>query len=132
ELGDLIGYFAGDPRQRIIATPGRGDAPAIWLLGSSGYSAQLAGLLGLPFSFAHHFSAANTEPALALYRQSFRPSQWLDRPYAMVAVNVTCADSDDAAERLARPGWLSFIALRTGRPIPLPPPDQDAEHVFSA
>ena len=54
--------------------------PAIWLLGSSGYSAQLAGLLGLPFSFAHHFSAANTVPALALYRQNFRPSAgWTSR-----------------------------------------------------
>src|SRR2546423_11865986 len=69
ELGDLIGYFEGDPRQPITATPGRGDMPAIWLLGSSGFSAQLAGLLGLPFSFAHHFSAANTLHALALYRQ---------------------------------------------------------------
>ena len=71
--------------------------PAIWLLGSSGYSAQLAGLLGLPFSFAHHFSSANTVPALALYRENFRPSQWLDQPQAMVAVNTICADTDERA-----------------------------------
>jgi luciferase family oxidoreductase group 1 len=130
ELADLIGMLAGDPA-RLAAVPTADAMPQIWLLGSSGFSAQLAGMLGLPFSFAHHFSAANTEPALALYRQHFRPSQWLDEPYAMVAVNVTCADSDDAAERLARPGWLSFLALRTGRPIPLPTPAQAERHVFS-
>jgi luciferase family oxidoreductase group 1 len=131
ELADLIGMLAGDPA-RLAAVPTADTMPQIWLLGSSGFSAQLAGMLGLPFSFAHHFSAASTEPALALYRQHFRPSQWLDEPYAMVAVNVTCADSDDAAERLARPGWLAFLALRSGRPIPLPTVDQAADHVFSA
>ena len=95
ELGDLFGLFTGeDPRAPITAMPGRGDMPAIWLLGSSGFSAQLAGLLGLPFSFAHHFSAANTVPALALYRQSFRPSAWLQHPHAMVAVSAVCADTD--------------------------------------
>ena len=88
ELDNLMQLFAGAGDARITAMPGRGDRPAIWLLGSSGYSAQLAGLLGLPFSFAHHFSAVNTEPALALYRQYFRPSQWLAEPYAMVAVSA--------------------------------------------
>ena len=94
----------------------------MWLLGSSGFSAQLAGLLGLPFSFAHHFSAANTEPALALYRASFRPSQWLDKPYAMVAVSATCADTDERAEYLAKPGWLSFLRLRAGQADPAAQP----------
>jgi luciferase family oxidoreductase group 1 len=120
ELGDLIGYFTGeDPRQRITATPGKGDMPVVWLLGSSGFSARLAGLLGLPFSFAHHFSAENTLPALALYRESFRPSRWLDRPYAMVAVSAICADTDERAEWLAGPSGLSFLRLRQGRPQPL-------------
>jgi luciferase family oxidoreductase group 1 len=131
ELADLIGMLAGDPA-RLAAVPTADTMPELWLLGSSGFSAQLAGLLGLPFSFAHHFSAANTEPALALYRQHFRPSQWLDEPYAMVAVNVTCADSDEAAESLARPGWLTFLALRSGRPIPMPTPEQAAAYEFSA
>jgi len=65
----------------------------MWLLGSSGYSAQVAGLLGLPFAFAHHFSPAKTIPALALYRSHFRPSDVLDRPYAMVAAAVGSAVS---------------------------------------
>jgi luciferase family oxidoreductase group 1 len=131
ELADLIGYFDGDPRLRITATPGRGDMPAIWLLGSSGYSAQLAGLLGLPFAFAHHFSAANTLPALALYRQHFRPSRWLDRPYVMVAVTAICAETDERAQWLAGPSGLSFLKLRAGRPEPLVTPDEAAAYPYT-
>ena len=129
ELADLIGMLEGDP-QRLAAVPTAQQPPDVWLLGSSGYSAQLAGMLGLPFAFAHHFAAANTEPALALYRREFRPSARLAKPYAMIAVNVTCADTDEEAERLARPGWLSFLRLRTGRPIPLPTVAEAADHTF--
>jgi luciferase family oxidoreductase group 1 len=132
ELLSLIRLFAGsDGPARITATPGLGDMPAIWLLGSSGYSAQLAGLLGLPFSFAHHFSSANTVPALALYRENFRPSQWLERPYAMVAVNVICADTDERAEWLAGPAALSFLRLRTGMPQPLASPEEAAAYPYT-
>ena len=132
ELADLIGLFTGaDPGARITATPGRGDMPAIWLLGSSGFSAQLAGLLGLPFSFAHHFSSANTVPALTLYRQSFAPSQWLERPQAMVAVSVICADTDERAHWLSGPAALSFLQLRAGRPQPLASPAEAAAYPYS-
>ncbi|MFB9238998.1 LLM class flavin-dependent oxidoreductase [Plantactinospora siamensis] len=131
ELGDLINYFTGERGGPITATPGHGNMPAVWLLGSSGFSAQLAGLLGLPFSFAHHFSAGNTLPALALYRESFRPSRWLDRPYAMVAVNVVCADTDERAEWLAGPSSLSFLRLRSGRPQPLASPEEAAAYPYS-
>jgi luciferase family oxidoreductase group 1 len=120
ELAEVLGFFAGDAdRQRIVAVPGRGDEPAVWLLGSSGYSAELAGLLGLPFSFAHHFSPANTLPALALYRQRFRPSRRLREPYVMVAVSAICAETDERARYLAGPGLLSFLRLGTDRPQPL-------------
>jgi luciferase family oxidoreductase group 1 len=132
ELTDLIALFTGeDQRWPIHAVPGRGDMPAIWLLGSSGFSAQLAGLLGLPFSFAHHFSSANTEPALALYRQNFRPSRWLDKPYAMVAVSAICADTDSRAEFLSGPAALSFLKLRQGRPEPLVTPEEAAAYPYS-
>ena len=109
QLMDLLGFFTGrwpegHPFAQITAVPGRGHQPAMWLLGSSGYSAQVAGLLGLPFAFAHHFSPANTLPALALYRSHFRPSEALDRPYAMVAAAVVCADTDDRARWLAARG----------------------------
>ena len=132
-LADLIELFSGeDPSARITAMPGRGNRPAIWLLGSSGFSAQLAGLLGLPFSFAHHFSSANTEPALALYRESFRPSQWLQHPYAMVAVSAICADTDEQAQWLSGPAALSVLQLRAGTPQPLASPQQAAAYPYSA
>jgi luciferase family oxidoreductase group 1 len=132
ELGRLIGYFeAGSGTPRVIAVPGRGDAPAIWLLGSSDFSARLAGHLGLPFSFAHHFSSANTDLALALYRQEFRPSQWLSEPYAMVAVNAICADTDEQAKWLAGPSTLSFLRLRQGRPGRLPSPEDAAAYQYT-
>jgi luciferase family oxidoreductase group 1 len=132
ELADLIGFFTGeDPRAPITAMPGRGDMPAVWLLGSSGFSARLAGLLGLPFSFAHHFSAASTEPALALYRRQFRPSRWLQRPYAMVAVSAVCADTDERAQWLSGPAALSFLQLRAGAPQPLASPAEAAAYPYS-
>jgi luciferase family oxidoreductase group 1 len=132
ELADLIKLFSAEGLRRpITATPGRGDMPAVWLLGSSGFSAQLAGMLGLPFAFAHHFSSANTEPALALYRQNFQPSQWLERPYAMVAVSVICADTDERAQWLSGPAALSFIRLRSGTPAPLASPEEAAAYPYS-
>ena len=119
-LGELIGFFTGSfpvghPFAAITAIPGLGNIPELWLLGSSGYSAQLAGLLGMPFSFAHHFSAQNTLAALDLYRSRFRPSNVLSQPYVMVAVMVVCAETDEEAERLAAPGALSFIRRRNGQ-----------------
>jgi luciferase family oxidoreductase group 1 len=91
QLGELLAFFNGTfpdahPYRKITAVPGLGYQPALWLLGSSDYSAQVAGILGLPFSFAHHFSAENTMPALAAYRAAFQPSEALAEPYAMVAV----------------------------------------------
>lgn len=130
ELADLIGYFEGGDGQ-IVAVPGRGNEPAIWLLGSSGFSAQLAGLLGLPFSFAHHFSSANTVPALELYRSNFRPSRWLGRPYATIAVNAICADTDEQARYLSGPASLAFLKLRTGKPEALVSPEEAAAYPYT-
>ena len=136
QFADLVHYFDGNfpdnhPYGRIAATPARGNMPDLWLLGSSDYSARMAGALGLPFSFAHHFSAANTPAALAIYRASFRPSAVLDRPYALIGVNVVCAQSDVEAERLAAPGALSFLRLRQGRPGLLPTPEEAAAYDYS-
>ena len=130
EFADVVRLLAGDP-ELLAAVPTPEQLPEIWLLGSSDFSARLAGQLGLPFSFAHHFSAVNTEPALAVYRSAFRPSQWLDEPYAMVAVNAICADTDERAEQLAKPGALAFLRLRQGRPIALPSVEDAAAYPFS-
>ena len=125
ELLDLLGLLPdGDGVDgRTVAVPRPDTPPPVWLLGSSGYSAQLAGYLGLPFAFAHHFSAANTLPALDLYRSAFRPSDALDRPYAMVCASVIVADSDEEARRLAAPIELAMLHLRQGRPRTLPTPE---------
>jgi luciferase family oxidoreductase group 1 len=137
QLAELVGFLNGNfpeahPYSRITAVPGRGDQPAIWLLGSSGYSAQLAGMLGLPFSFAHHFSPRNTEPALELYRNHFQPSEVLDQPYAMVAVAAICAEDDERARFLAGPARLSMARLRAGNPGRFPTPEEAAAHEFTA
>jgi luciferase family oxidoreductase group 1 len=105
--------------------------PEIWLLGSSDFNAQLAGVLGLPFSFAHHFSANNTLAALEAYRTHFRPSAVLEKPHAMIAVAVICADTDERAQWLAGSGKLSFVRLRSGAPSRLPSPDEAARHVYT-
>ena len=105
-------------RSRAAPCPPQGQAPAVWLLGSSGYSAQVAGLLGLPFAFAHHFSGENTLPALELYRRTFRPSDVLEQPYAMIAAVRAVPPTDAEAHRLALPSALQFLQLRQGRPGP--------------
>ncbi|MEV4255436.1 LLM class flavin-dependent oxidoreductase [Spirillospora sp. NPDC049652] len=121
QVHELRAYFEDGG----TVTPAAGNRPPVWLLGSSGYSAQLAGMLGLPFAFAHHFSAENTLPALALYRESFRPSaDGLSEPYAMIAVSVTAAADDATAEHLARPQALAHLRLRQGRPGLLPSPEE--------
>jgi luciferase family oxidoreductase group 1 len=130
QLTELASYFRGEGP--VTAVPAHGQKPDLWLLGSSGYSAQVAGLLGLPFAFAHHFSGENTLPALALYRETFRPSPVLDAPYAMIAASVLAADTDDEARRLAMPGALQFLRLRQGEPGLVPTPEEAAAHPYSA
>jgi luciferase family oxidoreductase group 1 len=109
---------------RIGLMPRPAGGPPVWLLGSSGYSAQLAGLLGLPYAYARHFSRRNTLPALELYRSSFRPSEWLEAPYAMVCTGAVAADTDEEAERLATSGALAMLMLRAGQPGPIPTPEE--------
>jgi luciferase family oxidoreductase group 1 len=129
-LGELRGYFEGSI-QRVHATPGEGDTPDIWLLGSSGYSAQLAAALGLPFSFAHHFMPQNTLGALDLYRSQFQPSARLEDPYASIGVQVVVAETDERARYLHAPGLLSFLRLRSGRPGRFPSPEEAAAYEYS-
>ena len=136
QLTDLLGFFtgewpAGHPNTAVHAVPGEGAGPDMWLLGSSGYSAQVAGALGLPFAFAHHFMPHNTLPALALYRESFRPSATLGEPYAMVATGVICAETDERARYLAGSSALSFLRLRQGRPGKIPAPEEAAAYQYS-
>jgi luciferase family oxidoreductase group 1 len=136
QLGELLGFFTGDwpsghPYASITAVPGEGAMPEIWLLGSSGYTAQVAGMLGMPYSFAHHFSAGNTEAAVQLYRSRFEPSVYLEKPRVMIGVGVICAETDEEARWLAGPSRLAFARLRSGRPGRFPSPEEAASHDFT-
>ena len=113
------------------AVPGSGYLPEVWLLGSSLFSAQLAGMLGLPFSFAYHFAPRLLDAALETYRSNFRPSILHDQPRAMVAVTVLCAPTEDEARWLAGSSALSMLHLRTGRLGLLPSPEEAEAYSFT-
>ncbi|KOO46261.1 LLM class flavin-dependent oxidoreductase [Priestia koreensis] len=131
QLDELREYFNPTEKRPVRAIPGEGLNVPIWLLGSSGFSAQLAGQLGLPFAFASHFSPDYTLTALQLYRDSFRPSQVLDKPYAMVGANVIAADTDEKAKFLATSMQQQFLNLVRGRSGPLNPPVESMEYLWS-
>ena len=114
-----------------FANPGNGYLPEMWLLGSSTFSAQLAGILGLSFSFAYHFAPRELDAALAAYRTNFQPSIVLDEPRVMVAVSVICAPSTEEATWLSGSSKLSIVQMRTGRPGQLPSPEEAALHEFT-
>jgi luciferase family oxidoreductase group 1 len=125
---ELQRYFEPPlPGQKIRAVPGSGLRVPLWLLGSSMYSAQLAAAMGLPFAFASHFAPGNMSPAMRLYRNSFRPSRQLERPYAMLAANVVVADTDAEARRNFTALQQAFINLHRGTPGQIPPPIDDIE-----
>jgi luciferase family oxidoreductase group 1 len=134
QLAELRAYFnpsLANGKMHVRAIPGENLNIPIWLLGSSGFSAQLAGQLGLPFAFASHFSPNNTLPALELYRKSFRPSKALDEPYAMVGVNVIAADTDEEARRLATTLQQQFLNLIRNNEVPLQPPVENIEEIWT-
>lgn len=119
---ELRALITGDVELPIHATPGLGANVEFWMLGSSLFGAQLAARLGMPYAFAAHFAPDQLDDALALYRRDFQPSQQLDRPHVMVAMNVFAAETDAEAELLATSQQQSFVRLRTGNPGKLPPP----------
>jgi luciferase family oxidoreductase group 1 len=132
DVQELQRYFApASPGQRINAVPGVGLEVPIWLLGSSVYSASLAGHLGLPFAFASHFAPDLLMKALEIYRAHFQPSNVLAEPYAMVAVNVFAADTEAEAKRLFTSVQQSFVNLRRGNPGLLPPPLEGDERPWA-
>ncbi len=122
DVVELQSYFADDGRTGIVATPGAGAKPQMWILGSSLFGAQLAAMLGLSYAFASHFAPDSLDQALAIYRRDFRASETLAKPYAMAGFNVFAADTRDEAELLASSQQQQFVALRTGNPGRMKPP----------
>ena len=130
DVVELLSYLDDpDPAAPVRAVPGAGTHVPVWMLGSSLYGAQLAAYLGLPYAFASHFAPDLLGDALATYRQTFRPSKWLDRPYAMMAAGVTAAETDAEAALLRSSQILAFARLRTGRPGKLPRPTDDLSEI---
>lgn len=133
DVEELLMYLAdSEPGQAIQAVPGAGSKVPVWLLGSSLYGAQLAAKLGLPYAFASHFAPDYLHMALEAYRNNFQPSQYLQKPYAIAAINVFAADDAAAAKRLKSSMQLQFIALRQGNPGKLPAPVDAIEEQVDA
>ncbi|MBZ6384841.1 MULTISPECIES: luciferase-like monooxygenase [Pantoea] len=133
DVQELISWFDADEDAQppVQPVPGLGMKIPVWLLGSSLYSAQLAAQLGLPFAFASHFAPDLLLQALHLYREKFQPSARLDKPYAMVCINVVAADSERDARFLFTSQQQQFINLRRGKPGPLPAPVENMDNLWS-
>ena len=134
ELLEELRFFFQKPveNQKVQAVPGGGLNVPIWLLGSSGFSARLAGELGLPFAFAGHFSPEYILPALELYRKNFTPSDALEKPYAMLAINIIAAETDAEAWQLATTQFQSFLRLIRGTPGQMLPPVDSMDGLWTA
>jgi luciferase family oxidoreductase group 1 len=131
-VAELIAYLApAGAGQRLVAFPGAGTNVPVWLLGSTTYSAQLAAAMGLPFSFASHFAPALLLEALEVYRATFTPSKFLDRPYVMAGVPLVAAETDGEARRLATSAMQRHLKLIRGEPIFVPPPVESMEGLWS-
>lgn len=113
----------------LTATPAASSYPEIWLLGSSDYSARLAGRLGLRYSYAGHFGQLDPAAVFALYRDSFRPSEGLAEPHAMLATSALVGETPEEAEYLAGPSTISWLNIRRDTREPLPSPDDSARRL---
>jgi luciferase family oxidoreductase group 1 len=125
------GFPAGHPFHNVQAMPADVRLPPIYLLGSSDYSAQLAGQIGAAFAFAHHFATFPADEAMRLYRDSFRPSASHDKPLAILGTQVMCADTDEEAERLALTYDLNAVRRAKGEYQPLASPEDAARYDYS-
>jgi luciferase family oxidoreductase group 1 len=130
-LDELRAYLGPErPGQVVRAIPGQGSKVPITLLGSSDFSARLAGMQGLPFAFAAHFAPEHLYAAAELYREAFRPSEVLRKPYFMVAVQVIAAETDAAARRLFTTPQQRFLRLIRNQPVELLPPVDSRELIW--
>lgn len=130
QLQSLLGPLR--PGQSVKAIPGAGTNVPLWLLGSSLYSAQLAAMRGLPYSFAGHFAPRLYREALKVYRDNFQPSEQLKEPYAILAIPAVPADSVDEAEHLATTSYQRILSLFKGQPLWLKPPVESMDGLWSA
>jgi luciferase family oxidoreductase group 1 len=123
DVTELINYLGPrQPHQRVIAVPGTNTNVPIWLLGSSLFSAQLAGERGLPYAFASHFAPRFMHEAIRVYRNHFQPSEVLDKPYVMLGVPLAAAETDEQAEYLVTSVYQRILSLMRGQSLMQKPP----------
>ncbi|HYA07514.1 MAG TPA: MsnO8 family LLM class oxidoreductase, partial [Xanthobacteraceae bacterium] len=125
------GFPEGHPFRNVRAVPADVALPPIWLLGSSGYSAELAAAVGMGFAFAHHFAEYDATSAMRSYRDHFKPSATLNEPYAILATAVIAADSDAEAERLASSADLHYARRAKGEYLPLASPEAAGSYPYT-
>jgi luciferase family oxidoreductase group 1 len=130
-LLETRGFPAGHPFHNVRAMPADVRLPPIYLLGSSDHGAQLAGRIGAAFAFAHHFANFDPVEAMRIYRDNFRPSPSHDKPSAILATHVVCADTDEAAERLALTADLNIVRRAKGEFLPLASPEEAAAYDYT-
>jgi len=121
----------GHPFRDVRVVPEGVPLPPVWILGSSGASAEFAGELGMGYSFAAHFSATSPRPAFEAYRAAFRPSAWFEKPTVMICLSVVCAPTDEEAQYLAGPQALSWVLFHSGRARRLVSPEEAAAYTYS-
>jgi luciferase family oxidoreductase group 1 len=126
------GFPDGHPFRNVRAVPSDVTLPPIWLLGSSGYSAELAAAFGLGFAFAHHFADYDAASAMLNYRERFKPTPMQPRPYAILATAAIAADSDVEAERIAASAQLHYVRRAQGEYMPLESPEAAAAYPYTA
>src|SRR5699024_3755371 len=132
DIEDLLTYFGPSEKQGFVkAFPGVGTNIPLYVLGSSPNSAHLAAKLGLPYAFAAHFARKYMEEAISIYREEFQPSEYLEKPYMMVCLNVIAAESDDEADYEATTMGQFFLNIVRGTQSPLQPPVEDMNEIWS-
>jgi luciferase family oxidoreductase group 1 len=125
------GFPEGHPFRKVHAVPADVALPPIWLLGSSGYSAELAAAVGMGFAFAHHFADYDATSAMLSYREHFKPSATFPEPYAILGAAIIVADNDAQAERIASSADLHYARRGKGEYAPLASPDEAAAYPYA-
>ena len=133
DVQELLFFLGNDSNDSPVqAFPGANSQVPVWILGSSLFGATLAAKLGLPYAFASHFAPRMMTPAIKTYREQFEPSQYLDKPYVMLAANLLLADDDDTARYHFTSTQQSFVRLRRGGRGQMPKPTQNMDNIWSA
>ena len=123
-MGFLKGEFPDDhPFNRIQVQPEMPGSPEVWLLGSSGWSADAAAQLGLPYGAAHFINSEPTRRSIEHYRENFQPSPTLSEPKVLVTIGAVCTDTQQEADRHYSSYRYRRIARERGERGPIPTPE---------